>query len=219
MTQPRISLQEVDEAKITVIVDNSIDLLMGSTAVAQRFRLGTHPFEHSLPIAEHGFSVLVDVRQGERRGRVLFDTGLSRSGLLYNLDALELNAGDIQAIVLSHGHADHAMGLPGLIDRLGKRNLPLVLHPDAYLERKLILPSGMEIHVPPPRKTDLRQENIEVIEEVGPSMLVDDMVLVSGEVARTTQFEKGFPIHYANRNGAWQPDPLIMDDQCAIVNV
>jgi 7,8-dihydropterin-6-yl-methyl-4-(beta-D-ribofuranosyl)aminobenzene 5'-phosphate synthase len=45
------------------------------------------------------------------------------------------------------------------------------------------------------------------------------MVLVSGEVSRTTSFEKGFPIHYAHREGTWVHDPLIMDDQCAILNV
>ncbi|NIT04191.1 MBL fold metallo-hydrolase, partial [Candidatus Saccharibacteria bacterium] len=43
------------------------------------------------------------------------------------------------AIILSHGHADHTLGLPGIVERLGTRNMPLVLHPDAYLERKLVL--------------------------------------------------------------------------------
>ena len=40
-----------------------------------------------------------------------------------------------------------------------------------------------------------------MIEEVGPSMLVDDMLLVSGKVARTTAFETGFPGHQAKREG------------------
>jgi 7,8-dihydropterin-6-yl-methyl-4-(beta-D-ribofuranosyl)aminobenzene 5'-phosphate synthase len=111
------------------------------------------------------------------------------------------------------------MGLPGVVDRLGIRNMPLLLHPDAYLERKLVLPNGDEIMVPAPKIADLRRENIEVIEEVGPSMLVDGMILVSGEIARTTDFEKGFPIHYAQRHDSWEPDPLIMDDQCLIINV
>ena len=44
-------------------------------------------------------------------------------------------------------------------------------------------------------------------------------MLVTGEVDRTTTFEQGFPIHQAYRNGAWEPDPLILDDQALIMNV
>ena len=50
-------------------------------------------------------------------------------------------------------------------------------------------------------------------------MLVNDMVLVSGEIARTTPFETGFPVHWAKREENWEPDPLIMDDQCVIAHV
>jgi len=215
----RIDLPRVDEVKITLVMDNSIDLLMSSNDIAKRFPLAPNQFERLQPIAQHGFSALIRVRQKDKSGVVLFDTGVTRDGILYNMDVFEIDPRDIQAIVLSHGHADHALGLPGLVNRLGKRNLPLVLHPDAYLERKVVLPNGFEISLPPPRKSDLRQEYIEVIEESGPSMLADGMLLVSGEVARTTEFEKGFPIHYANHHGKWEPDPLIMDDQCVILNV
>jgi 7,8-dihydropterin-6-yl-methyl-4-(beta-D-ribofuranosyl)aminobenzene 5'-phosphate synthase len=197
MPQETIPLLPVDQVKITTIMDNSIDLLMTSTEVAKRLRLGPNPFERPQPVAEHGFSVLIDVKQGAKSGTILFDTGLNPRNFLYNLDALEINAADVQAIILSHGHADHAMGLPGFAQRLGSRNIPLTLHPDAYLERKLVLPNGDETYLPPPRKSDL----------------------LSGEVARTTDFEQGFPIHYAKREHDWEPDPLIHDDQCAIIHV
>ena len=209
----------VDQVTISIVSDNSIDLLMASTDVARRLPLGPNPFERPLPVAEHGFSVLIKVVRGDKEGQILFDAGVSRRGLLYNIDALEINLSDVQAIVLSHGHPDHAMGLPGVVDRLGTRNMPLILHPDAYLERKLVLPNGDEIGVPAPEIADLRRENIELIEEIGPSMLVDGMILISGEIARTTHFEQGFSIHYACRDDCWEPDPLIMDDQCAIINV
>jgi 7,8-dihydropterin-6-yl-methyl-4-(beta-D-ribofuranosyl)aminobenzene 5'-phosphate synthase len=200
-------------------MDNSVDSLMGSTDVASRYPLSPDAFKLPLPLAEHGFSVLIRTKRGEKTAIVLFDTGVSRSGILNNIDALDIDAKSIQAIILSHGHPDHAMGLPGFLDRLGLRSLPLVLHPDAYLERKLVLPTGDEIMVPAPKVADFRRENIEVIEEAGPSMLVDNMVLVSGEVPRGTDFEQGLPIHFAKRDDAWEPDPLIMDDQCAILNV
>jgi 7,8-dihydropterin-6-yl-methyl-4-(beta-D-ribofuranosyl)aminobenzene 5'-phosphate synthase len=214
-----ISLPEVDEVQITTITDNSLDVLMASTAVAKRFPLQRDVFDHALPVAEHGYSVLIRVKSGDRRGTVLFDTGVSRKGILWNFDALAIDAKEIQAIVLSHGHADHAMGFLGLADRLGSRGIPLVIHPDAYLERKLVLPNGDEFFLRSPNRADLRRENIELIESVNPSMLIDGMLLVSGEVARTTEFEKGMAVHRAKRDGVWGPDPLIPDDQCAIVNV
>jgi 7,8-dihydropterin-6-yl-methyl-4-(beta-D-ribofuranosyl)aminobenzene 5'-phosphate synthase len=217
--QRLIQLEAVDQANISIIMDNSIDVLMASTEIARRFPLGPNPFEKPQPMAEHGFSVLIKTKSGEKEAEVLYDSGLSPRGILYNLDALEISLTDVQAIVLSHGHPDHASGLPGVVDRLGSRNMPLVLHPDAYLERKLVLPNGDEIGVPAPKLSDLRCENIEIVEEVGPSMMVDGMILVSGEIARTTEFENGFPIHYARRHDHWEPDPLIMDDQCALIHV
>src|SRR5262249_50720149 len=36
---------------------------------------------------------------------------------------------------------------------------------------------------------------------------------------RTTEFEKGFPIHQSKHGDHWEPDPLISDDQCVIINV
>ena len=66
MFSATMPLTEVDEAKITLVMDNTIDALMTSTEVAKRFPLGPNPFEHSQPIAEHGFSALIRVRQGSR---------------------------------------------------------------------------------------------------------------------------------------------------------
>jgi 7,8-dihydropterin-6-yl-methyl-4-(beta-D-ribofuranosyl)aminobenzene 5'-phosphate synthase len=137
MMSAPLALSPVDTVQVTLIMDNAIDLLMAGADVVRRFPLGPSPFERPLPVAEHGFSALIRVGAGEKSGTVLFDTGASRRNLLYNMDALEVRAADLQAVVLSHGHADHAMGLPGLVERLGPRGVPLILHPDAYLERRL----------------------------------------------------------------------------------
>jgi 7,8-dihydropterin-6-yl-methyl-4-(beta-D-ribofuranosyl)aminobenzene 5'-phosphate synthase len=219
MSQKTIRPPEVDQVEITIIVDNSIDLLLKSTEVAKRFPLGSKTFQGKAPIAEHGFSAMISVSSRDKKGTVLFDAGISPDGIVYNMDAMEINLADIEAIVLSHGHADHTMGLKGLINRKGSMNLPLVLHPDAYLERKLILPNGDEIGLSPPKLSDLRHHGVEIIEEVNPSMLIDDMIVVSGEIPRLTHFERGTPIHYSKRYESWEPDPLILDDQCLIMNV
>jgi len=213
-------LAEVDELRLTIITDNTIDLTLPDSSVAKRLPLPTEiRLDVQPPVAEHGFSVLLDVHRGDHSAKVLFDTGISQRGFLHNLDALEICAPEVQAVVLSHGHSDHTTGLLGLASRFGERRVPMVVHPDAYLERKMVFPDGREWQMPTPLLADYRRDGIEVLEEVGPSMLVENMVLISGEVPRTTSFEHGLPPQWARRNGHWEHDPLTRDDQCAIVRV
>ena len=123
-------------------------------------------------------------------------------------------------MVLSHGHADHHTGLEGLFSRIGRAGLPLILHPDAWRERKITFPSGVEIHMPPASHQDLDREGWQVVEERAPSLLLNNAILVTGQVDRVTDFEKGFPIQTARAaDGGWKPDPWIWDDQAVIVNV
>lgn len=81
------------------------------------------------------------------------------------------------------------------------------------------MPDRNELNASPPKINDLRRGNITFIERKEPTLLIDNMILVSGEITRTTDFEKGFPIHYTKRNGNWENDPLIKDDQSVILNV
>jgi 7,8-dihydropterin-6-yl-methyl-4-(beta-D-ribofuranosyl)aminobenzene 5'-phosphate synthase len=45
------------------------------------------------------------------------------------------------------------------------------------------------------------------------------MLLVTGEIPRETDFEKGFPQHRVFDGSEWQPDPWIWDDRAIIINV
>ena len=215
-----ISLLEVDEANITIIMDNTFDVFMPSSEVARRFDSKLDLSTNGLPpIAMHGFSALIQVKCGDKKGTAILDAGIDTNGFFHNINSLGVNLADIQAIIISHGHSDHTLGLPGLIDRLGSQKASLVFHPDAFLEKKIVMPNGYELNISPPKIADLRRENITYIEKKDPTLLVDNMILVSGEIARTTDFEKGLPIHYTKRNGNWEHDPTIKDDQCVILNV
>ena len=69
-------------------------------------------------------------------------------------------------------------------------------------------------------KQDLDREGWQIVEERGPSLLLDGAVLVTGQVERVTDFEKGFPLQQARTaEGAWEPDTWIWDDQAVVVHV
>ena len=90
-TNQTIALPAVDELRLTIVTDNTIDPTLPDALIAKRL---TPPAEINLdmqpPVAEHGFSVLLNVHRGEHSAQVLFDTGISKRGFLHNLDALEI---------------------------------------------------------------------------------------------------------------------------------
>jgi 7,8-dihydropterin-6-yl-methyl-4-(beta-D-ribofuranosyl)aminobenzene 5'-phosphate synthase len=225
----RIRIEPVDNVEILTLIDNSSDMLLRSEERAKRptFNDGTRVeapimLDTTLPrylVGEHGFSALVSITKDGRTRRLMFDAGLSVDGLAHNLDVLQINLGEIEAIVLSHGHFDHVGGLNGLIKRFGARRLPLLVHPDFWLRRRIAIPNQEPFELFAPSRGGFEGAGFEIIEGRPPSLLLDGSALITGEVARTTGFERGFAVHEAHRNGGWAPDPLILDDQALIVHV
>ena len=169
--------------------------------------------------AEHGYSALIEIEKAGRTHRVLFDAGVTPDGLIGNLDRLSISPETFEAIVLSHGHYDHTMGMDGLIRRLGRSNLPVLIHPEFWTRRRTVSPGGGAFELPLISRSALEDVGFDIVEDVRPSFLLDGSLLITGEVDRTTEFEKGMPIHQALRGGDWEPDPLILDDQAAVLHV
>jgi 7,8-dihydropterin-6-yl-methyl-4-(beta-D-ribofuranosyl)aminobenzene 5'-phosphate synthase len=163
-----VPLKPVDRVEVLSVMDNSIDVLMGSTSVAKRLKRRSDAHFGPQLRAEHGVSMLVTTRSGGAKDSFLFDTGVTLDGVLHNMDVLGIRGNELHAVVLSHGHTDHTRGLIGFIKRYGRPQVPIVLHPDAYLKRKNIQPDGHESEHIPPSKKDLEAEDVKIIEERGP---------------------------------------------------
>ena len=132
-----LPLEPVDELSVLTVCDNVMDILLPDEGPAKRLPLtgmARAPMLEAptilggkaadVPLAQHGFSALVQVRKGSRVRRLLFDTGITPGGCAGNLRRLGQDPAGIEAIVCSHGHFDHTTGLDGLIRAIGQANMP-----------------------------------------------------------------------------------------------
>jgi len=175
------------------------------------------PLSQMLEMLEKAFIAAEDARFYKHT--ILFDTGYTKVGVLHNMEQLGLNIEQIESIVISHGHMDHTGSLYGILDKIPE-TIPLVVHPSAFeYPRYTRTPDGSTRLFPRTLvKDELEQKNVEIVESKSPTLIADDMIMVTGEVERTTEFEKGMPNALKEKNGELVFDPFA-DDQSIVIKL
>ena len=227
MDNEHISLREVDSVEIVSLVDNSVDFAssvrrrdveqvrkwvtkcLGEEWIKKHFQY---------PFAEHGFSILIRTFADEKSHSLLFDTGLGRTSVVENAKRMGLNLTQVEAIALSHGHYDHFGGLQKVVKVINRKDLPIVVHEDMFKTRGVANPDGSIRKYPNFPKED-QVKPAKFVKTKQPCLLAEDTVLVTGEIPRKTDFEKGYLQQRVLINGQWEPDPWVWDDRALIVNV
>jgi 7,8-dihydropterin-6-yl-methyl-4-(beta-D-ribofuranosyl)aminobenzene 5'-phosphate synthase len=232
-----LSIDQVAQVTITILMDNFTDLLLANSANAKRQPLiMNEKIKLPPPIAEHGFSALVHIDKVNQDGidtnlrgcSFLFDAGVSENGVSINADRLGIDLEHIDGIILSHGHFDHFTGLHSIIKKIRSKRSDFIMnlytHPDAFLRRWLVLPDGKRARMPVLDEKQLEQLGVKVQKDSSVKILPGDnnpLFLITGEIPRETIFEKGFPFQHAEElNGKkLRHDPLVKDDQALVANV
>jgi len=170
-------------------------------------------------LAEHGFSALVKTTLEGKTHTLLFDFGFSEDGAAKNAATLGLDMREVEAAALSHGHSDHtgAMAVFGLA--IGKKNLPLIVHPSAFKSpRYLKWGEDFKINFPKLTREMIQAAGFAVVEAEKPYPMLDDTILFLGGIPHRTDFEKGFPIAYCQKDGKEVRD-AIEDDTSVVMNL
>lgn len=233
-----MNLQEIESAKITILVDNITDRLLPSSSIVKRPPMISNQTISKSPIAEHGFSALLEIsyvyENATKTNKFLFDTGVSKEGIVNNSDVLGINLKDIETIILSHGHFDHISGLISTLGRL-KKSVEIIAHPEAFLRRWLVYPNGNKARMDFLDEEEINQAGgiIRKVDKISflprnvnmqskkKTNQANNRVMITGEIPRVTEFEKGFPLQYKEQDNEINliPDPLVSDDQALIMNV
>lgn len=215
-----LTVKAVDRVEILTLLDNTIDLVQqDNTAVVQRaMPLVGLEVKNSI-LAEHGFSSLVTVVDGDTSRSMLFDFGFSEHGAAFNADALGVDLTSVEAMALSHGHLDHVGGIRKLIEKTGKTGIPLVLHPAAFRNpRFLKISDELKVSFPAFTHSLATAAGAAVVDTDKPFPMLDHAAAFLGQIPRVTGFERGAPNLFCEIDGKEQPDPFD-DDSAMVFNV
>lgn len=185
--------------RITVLCENTVGAISGT-------------------LGEHGFAALIEPSGG---APLLFDTGQGLT-LLHNAARMKKDLSSIQAVIISHGHYDHAGGLLPLLKEIGPR--PVYGHPGIFRPRYRLKDTGESYPIGMPVERD-------ELETAGAGFELSDQfrqiapeIYLSGQVPRVTAFEtgdRGLYCDCAGQESDSTPDDqsLVLDTQKGLVVV
>lgn len=158
---------------------------------------------------------LVDARGDQRK--IIFDTARDKDSLLRNVKQLKAKLGDIDCIVISHGHGDHTAATAEIVGAAG--GVKVYAHPRTFLPRFFEDKHRKRRSIGVPEGQGLRE-----IEKAGGQVLLKRKpaevvpgVWTTGEIQRVTSFEREFPLSGGERTimviDGREADDHIVDDQ------
>lgn len=204
----------VDHLEVMVLADNYTDMFMiQDTPVCLRPKVLPPLVFH----AEHGFSCMVKVGNKFDEQTVLFDGSVSSDCVIHNAELLGINLPSVDTIVLSHGHPDHFLGIPGIVLQTLKKP-HMFVHPDVFLTRRLNNPMNGPVNLPVLSEIELIEKGAVLQKSRDIQTIAGNKILLTGEIEKTNQYEIGFPWAEAKINGIWQNDPF-KDEQALVINV
>lgn len=212
-----MKLKPVDRVEVTVLMDNMADYLLPASERVVRPPLIKEGWMQRIPLfAEHGLSLMIRLYENGNERNVLLDTAWSEAGLSQNMKYLGVNPESIENIVLSHGHIDHCGGLLWLLEEIS-HPVPIVAHPDVFVPVRY-LEWEDRVNMIQPDKQAILDKGGELIETKEAYFSTDGLWAATGQIPRLTEFERGVPDAYLERNGQKEKDDLL-DDQSIVISL
>jgi 7,8-dihydropterin-6-yl-methyl-4-(beta-D-ribofuranosyl)aminobenzene 5'-phosphate synthase len=175
--------------------------------------------------AAHGLSCLITAHCNGEARTLLFDTGPDDWVFERNATRLGAPLGSVEALVLSHGHWDHAGAMPRALQMItqqnGGRNVPVFMHPDMFALRATVAKEGgMALMEKVPSVDVLAGNGGDVVVTRDEQSVLGGAFHISGEIPRVTSFERGMPgQHRQTPDGSWVLDELLPDERFVSVHV
>lgn len=189
----------LDRLKVTVIAEDSV------------------PYESPL-WGQHGISFLVEAEKDDISRKIMVDVGQNFEALSHNMKILEIDPATLDALVLTHCHYDHTKGAAKLVEATGKKDFPVIAHPELFRLHFINSPFLQHVGI----MTGDEREEIEAMGGMlfltsDPFQIMPGLV-TSGEIPRNTDFEDAGINLFTMSGDTVMPDP-VLDDISLFANV
>ena len=185
------AIPSVDQLIMTNAVDNIYDIF------AKRGKIGDVTVQRTaprpMPFSEHGLAYHLASIRGDERKEILLDFAWTGQNLINNYQVLKVDPTKTDALIISHGHADHYGALPDLARVLhGRMPSGLTLYAggeDTFCHRWALTPDGQKSDLGQLQRTELEAQGIKVVLAKEPTVVAGH-ALTSGQIPRLIDFEK-----------------------------
>jgi 7,8-dihydropterin-6-yl-methyl-4-(beta-D-ribofuranosyl)aminobenzene 5'-phosphate synthase len=191
---------ELDGLRLTVLAEDSV--------------LYESPY-----LGQHGVSFFLEGKVAGRTGRILVDVGQNSQALFNNMRIMGVSAQAIDAIVLTHCHYDHTRGVVDMLRGIGKKDIPVIVHPSVF--RANFVDDGCFRHV-----GIAPEDSKEKMEKAGGRLFLTDEpfvlmagIITTGEVKRQTDFEFDRESGLKTIENGLVKDDAMLDDTSVVANV
>jgi len=145
-------------------------------------------------LGQWGLSFLLELidTKGENR-KVVFDTSANKEAFLHNVRHLKVDLGNVDCVVISHGHGDHTAATVEVVEAAG--GVKVYGHPHTFLPRFNVDKNGKRRRGGPPEGeglVEIERAGGEVTLSAHPVEVVPGL-WTTGQVERITSFERISP--------------------------
>ena len=175
-------------------------------------------------LGQWGLSFLLEFvdAKGDHRN-VIFDTGIHKESLLYNIKQLDVDLTDVDCVVISHGHSDHTAATVEVVEAAG--GVSVYAHPHTFQPRFYEDKTGKRRQHGVPKG-----EGLDEIEKAGGEAFlkaepteISPGVWTTGQIQRVTPFERVSSSSEGERKiivvDGKEIDDQILDDQALWMDV
>lgn len=187
-----ISKDGLSSLKITVLAEDSVS------------------YESPL-LGQHGVSFLLTAERNNHVKNVLVDVAQDPAALMENINRMQLSLSCIDAVVLTHCHYDHTQGLVRILRKTGKKDIPVIAHPDIFRLNFITDPYLRHVGIMDgDRRADIEGSGGTLYLTRDPLEILPGL-FSTGQVERTTDFEDPGISLFTIEDDRVKNDPMLDD--------